>query len=73
MSFVFDASSIFEAMLHGKVRVLSGNYTVDLTRYELGNVLWKRRALLGDLSEEELTIHDASYLCLHEGGLRARD
>ena len=53
MSFVFDASSIFEAMLHGKVRVLSGNYTVDLARYELGNVLWKRRVLLGDLSEEK--------------------
>lgn len=53
MSFVFDSSSIFEAMLRGEVKVLSGNYTVNLARYELGNVLWKRRVLLGDLSEEK--------------------
>ncbi|RLF11088.1 MAG: toxin VapC [Thermoprotei archaeon] len=52
MSLVFDASSIFEAMLRGEVKVLGGNYTVDLARYEIGNVLWKRRVLLGDLSEE---------------------
>ncbi len=42
MKLVFDASSIFEAILRGRVRVLGGSYTLDLAKYELGNVLWKR-------------------------------
>ena len=43
MSYLFDASSIFEAIVRNKVEVLAGNYTVELARFELGNVLWKRR------------------------------
>lgn len=46
MSLLFDASSIFEAVVRGIVRVLSGNYTIELARYELGNIVWKKISLL---------------------------
>ncbi|MFN3621278.1 MAG: type II toxin-antitoxin system VapC family toxin [Nitrososphaerales archaeon] len=53
MSFLFDASSIFEALIKGSIRILSGNYTVEIARYELGNILWRRRVLVGDISSDE--------------------
>ena len=46
MSLLFDTSSIFEAVVRGIVRVLSGNYTIELARYELGNIVWKKISLL---------------------------
>ena len=55
MSYVFDSSSIFEALIRGVVRALSGQYTVELARFELNNILWKRRTLLRDIGDEELT------------------
>lgn len=51
--YLFDASSIFEALVRGRAEVLSGNFTLELARYELGNVVWKRRSLIGDLSRED--------------------
>jgi len=54
MSFLFDASSIFEALVERKVRALQGNYTIDLAMYEVGNILWKRRCLLKDVDDEEI-------------------
>ncbi len=42
MSFLFDASSIFEAIIQGNIKVLSGNYTIELAKYELNNILWKQ-------------------------------
>lgn len=53
MSFLFDASSIYEAVARGKLRVLSDNYTVEIARYEIGNILWKRRMLVGDITFDE--------------------
>ncbi|MEM3479415.1 MAG: type II toxin-antitoxin system VapC family toxin [Candidatus Bathyarchaeia archaeon] len=53
MKYVFDSSSIFEAIIEDKISVLAGNYTLDLARYELGNLIWKRRALVRDLKEDE--------------------
>lgn len=50
MKFVFDSSSIFEAIVRGKIKALAGNYTLDLAKYELGNILWKRGTLIGDLN-----------------------
>ena len=41
MSFVFDSSSIFYAIKENKVEHLVANHTVELTRYELSNVIWK--------------------------------
>ncbi|MEM2588074.1 MAG: type II toxin-antitoxin system VapC family toxin [Candidatus Bathyarchaeia archaeon] len=53
MKFVFDSSSIFQAIIENKVSVLAGNYTLDLAKYELGNLVWKRRALMKDLERDE--------------------
>ncbi len=53
MSFLFDASSIFEAIVEKKVRVLHGNYTINLTIYEVGNTIWKRMSLLRDVDDAE--------------------
>ncbi|MEM1658092.1 MAG: type II toxin-antitoxin system VapC family toxin [Candidatus Jordarchaeales archaeon] len=53
MSLLFDASSIFKALVERKVGVLYGNYTLDLAVYEVGNVLWKRVSLLRDVGYEE--------------------
>lgn len=53
MKLVFDSSSIFEAVVRGKVKALVGNYTLDLARYELGNILWKRRMLTKDLNGDD--------------------
>lgn len=45
MTLLFDSSAIFEAIKLGSkaVDLLKGNYTVDLARYELGNIIWKYR------------------------------
>jgi len=53
MSYLLDASSIFAAAKLERVDVIPGNYTLDLTRYELGNMLWKESALLRRISIED--------------------
>ncbi|MEM2868409.1 MAG: type II toxin-antitoxin system VapC family toxin [Candidatus Bathyarchaeia archaeon] len=53
MKLVFDSSSIFQAIIENKVSILAGNYTLKLAKYELGNLVWKRRALMKDLEREE--------------------
>ena len=55
MKYLFDASSILEAITKDKIEVLSVNYTVELARYELGNTIWKRIRLLGKVNREEYT------------------
>lgn len=54
MSYVFDSSTIFKAIKENAVEVLAGNLTLDLARYELGNILWKEYALKKRISREEL-------------------
>lgn len=53
MKYIFDTSSIFKAITEDKIEVLAGNYTLNLARYELGNLIWKRRILLNDLEKNE--------------------
>ena len=55
MKYLFDASSILEAITKDKIEVLSVNYTVELARYELGNTIWKRIRLLGKVNRMEYT------------------
>ena len=55
MSYVFDSSSIFKAIKENLVEVLAGNYTLELTRYELGNILWKENTLHRRVNSKELT------------------
>jgi len=53
MSYLFDASAIFKAIKEGKIEILSGNHTIELARYELGNVLWKEQTLHRKIQAKE--------------------
>lgn len=52
-SYLFDASSIFEAISRNRIELLVKNYTIELAKYELINILWKRLFLERDVSKEE--------------------
>ncbi|MEM3502558.1 MAG: type II toxin-antitoxin system VapC family toxin [Candidatus Bathyarchaeia archaeon] len=53
MSYILDSSAIFSAVKSGRVEAIAGNYTLELARYELGNILWKERNLYKRISLEE--------------------
>lgn len=53
MKYLFDSSAIFSAIKENQVEVLTGNYTLELARYELGNILWKGSFLHSKISEQE--------------------
>ena len=53
MKYLFDSSAIFRAIKENKIELLIGNYTLELARYELGNIVWKDFVLQAKLSEQE--------------------
>ncbi len=53
MRYLFDSSAIFRAIKENRVEVLTGNFTLALARYELGNIIWKDYVLQARVSEEE--------------------
>ena len=53
MRCLFDASAIFEAIKQNKADILIGHQTIELARYELGNILWKNSALQAKIPDEE--------------------
>lgn len=53
MTYLFDSSSVVKAVKENEIDTLVGNNTLDLVRYELGNVLWKECALRGRSSAED--------------------
>lgn len=53
MKYLFDSSAIFRALKENKVESLVGNSTLELARYELGNIIWKDYALQSRISEQE--------------------
>ena len=53
MSYLFDPSAIFKAISKNRVEMLAGNFTLDLAKYELGNVIWKLNILLKTISAKE--------------------
>ncbi|MCL5876997.1 MAG: type II toxin-antitoxin system VapC family toxin [Candidatus Bathyarchaeota archaeon] len=53
MKYLFDSSAIFRAIKENKIEALAGNFTLELARYELGNILWKEHTLHATLSEQE--------------------
>jgi predicted nucleic acid-binding protein len=53
MNYLFDSSAIFRAIKENKIELLTGNYTLELSRYELGNIIWKDCALQAKVSEQE--------------------
>lgn len=54
MKYLFDSSAIFQAIKENKIDLLTGNYTLELARYELGNILWKIFALQAKATEQEI-------------------
>ena len=53
MKALFDSSAIFRAVKENKIEFLAGNYTLELARYELGNIIWKDCVLHAKVSEQE--------------------
>ncbi|MGQ9744082.1 MAG: type II toxin-antitoxin system VapC family toxin [Candidatus Bathycorpusculaceae bacterium] len=56
MKYLFDSSAIFKAIKENKIEALIGNYTLELARYELGNILWKNFAFQAKATEQEIKI-----------------
>jgi predicted nucleic acid-binding protein len=53
MKYLFDSSAIFKGIKENKIELLVENYTLELARYELGNIVWKEHALHSTISEQE--------------------
>lgn len=53
MKYLFDSSALFKVIKENKIEVLAGNYTLELARYELGNIVWKDYALQAKVSIQE--------------------
>ncbi len=53
MKYLFDSSAIFRAIKENRVEVLAENCTLEIARYELGNIVWKESALHAKVSEQE--------------------
>ncbi len=53
MKYLFDSSAIFRAIKENRIEILAGNYTLELARYELGNIIWKDHSLQAKASEQE--------------------
>jgi predicted nucleic acid-binding protein len=57
MKFLLDASAVVEIIRtldeEKALRVLSENSILDLTKYEVGNAIWKERVLQKAIQEEE--------------------
>ncbi len=56
MRYLFDSSAIFRAIKENRVEVLTGNFTLALARYELGNIILKDYVLQARVSGEETKI-----------------
>jgi len=54
MKYLFDSSAIFKAIKENKIDFLIGNHTIELARYELGNILWKNYYLQAKATDQEI-------------------
>ena len=53
MKYLFDSSAIIRAIKENKIDLLTGNDTLEIARYELGNIVWKDYLLQSKISKEE--------------------
>src|SRR5208283_504168 len=53
MKYLFDSSAIFRAIKENKIYLLVGNYTLELARFELGNIVWKDYFLQAKISKDD--------------------
>jgi predicted nucleic acid-binding protein len=56
MKYLFDSSAIFRAIKENKIEALAGNGTLELARFELGNIIWKDYALKTRISDQEANV-----------------
>lgn len=56
MKLLFDASSIFNTLVEKEPAPLINQYTLDFTRYEVLNIIWKHYILLRTYNRETLDI-----------------
>lgn len=56
MKYIFDSSAIFKAIKENKIEILVGNCTLELARYEMGNIIWKNYTLQAKVTDQELKI-----------------
>ncbi|MGQ9781897.1 MAG: type II toxin-antitoxin system VapC family toxin [Nitrososphaeria archaeon] len=54
MKYLFDSSAIFKAIKENKIELLIGNCTLEIARYELGNILWKNYFLTAKATDQEI-------------------
>ena len=54
MKLLFDASSIFNTLADRNPELLIDQYTLDFTRYEVLNVIWKHFTLIKTYNQETL-------------------
>lgn len=54
MKYIFDSSAIFKAIKENKIEILVGNCTLELARYEMGNIIWKNYTLQAKATDQEL-------------------
>jgi predicted nucleic acid-binding protein len=53
MKYLFDSSAIFRAVKEDRIELLNGTCTLELARYELGNIMWKDYGLQAKISAQE--------------------
>lgn len=53
MRYLTEASTIFRAIKESSIEKIAGNDTLDLAKYELGNIVWKQHTLLKTINADE--------------------
>lgn len=53
MNYLFDSSAIIKAIKENKIDLLIENHTIEIARYELGNILWKECSLRAKIPKEQ--------------------
>jgi predicted nucleic acid-binding protein len=53
MKYLFDSSAIFRAGKEDRIELLNGNCTLQLARYELGDIMCKEYGLQAKISAQE--------------------
>jgi predicted nucleic acid-binding protein len=58
---IFDSSSIYTAVSNDGEKVLRNVFTLELARYEIGNILWKEAVLVKRYSSGEVVFMQKEF------------
>ena len=53
MSYILDSSAIFRAIKDKVIDRTANSYTLELARYELGNIVWKQHNLFKTIDQKD--------------------